>query len=185
MARYLGCDVAVVASDKRDVVAPELVIEAARAGEVVDCRDGDRRGVVDAALLRGLCRERLDEVDDRGVHLRNALVTGDLDLSAVTVPFPLTFEGCRFEAPLQVSGATLQELTVLRCELPGLLGNGVNVRRDLNLSGSAVTGAPPYHRERLPIRGDLVVRVPGRWPAALRGHHHSSPATVGRFRLTG
>src|SRR4051795_1920631 len=43
--------------------------------------------------------------------------------------------------PLQVSGATLQELTVLRCELPGLLGNGVDVRRDLNLSESTVTGA--------------------------------------------
>ena len=30
---------------------------------------------------------------------------------------------------------------MLRCDLPGLLGNGVNVRRDLNLSGSTVTGA--------------------------------------------
>ena len=46
------------------MVAPELVIEAALAGEVVDC----------------------------GLHRRNALVTGDL--SAVSVPFPLTFEGC-------------------------------------------------------------------------------------------
>ena len=59
----------------------------------------------------------------------------------MSVPFPLTFEECRFEAPLQISGATLQELTVLRCDLPGLLGNGVDVRRDLNLSGSTVTGA--------------------------------------------
>jgi hypothetical protein len=130
-----------VASDKRSVVAPELVIESARAGEVVDCGDGDGRGTVAADLLRSLCRDGRDEVDDRGLHLRNALVTGDLDLSAVSVPFPLTFEGCRFEAPLQISGATLQELTVLRCELPGLLGNGVDVRRDLNLSGSTVTGS--------------------------------------------
>jgi hypothetical protein len=30
---------------------------------------------------------------------------------------------------------------VLRCELPGLLGNGLDIRRDLNLSGSTVTGA--------------------------------------------
>jgi hypothetical protein len=96
-----------------------------------------------ADLLRSLCRERRDKVDDRGLHLRNALVTGYLDLSAVTVPFPLTFEGCRFEAPLQISGATLQELTVLRCELSALLGNGVNVRRDLNLSESTVAGAVP------------------------------------------
>jgi hypothetical protein len=58
----------------------------------------------------------------------------------VTVPFPLRFEGCRFEFPLQVSGATLQELTMLECELAGLLGNDVDVRRDLDLSGSTVTG---------------------------------------------
>ena len=70
--RHLGCDVAVVASDKRDVVAPELVIEAARAGEIVDCSEGDGRGTVAADLLRTLCRERRDEVDDRGLHLRNA-----------------------------------------------------------------------------------------------------------------
>jgi hypothetical protein len=93
-------------------------------------------------------------------------VTGDLDLSAVTVPFPLTFEGCRFESPLQVSGSTLQELTVLRCELPGLLGNGVDVRRDLNLSESRVTGARPHHGEPVPDGGDLVVRVPGRRPTS-------------------
>ena len=44
-----------------------------------------------------------------------------------------------FESPLQVTGATLQELTVLRCELPALLGNGIDVGRDLNLSESTVT----------------------------------------------
>ena len=32
---------------------------------------------------------------------------------------------------------------MLRCEFPGLLGNGVDVRRDLNLSESMVTGAFP------------------------------------------
>jgi hypothetical protein len=32
---------------------------------------------------------------------------------------------------------------VPRCELPALLGNGLDVRRDLNLSGSTVTGAVP------------------------------------------
>jgi hypothetical protein len=117
---------------------------AVATSKIVDCGgvgDGDGRGTVAADLLRTLCRERRDEVDDRGLHLRNAVITGDLDLSAVTVSFPLTFDGCRFESPLQVSGATLQELTVLRCELPGLLGNGVDVRRDLNLLESTITGA--------------------------------------------
>jgi len=51
----------------------------------VDRSEGESRGMVAADLLRTLCREHRDEVDDRGLHLRNALVTGDLDLSAVTV----------------------------------------------------------------------------------------------------
>jgi hypothetical protein len=53
-----GCDVAAVVSDKRNVVAPELVIEAARAGEAVDCGDRDGRGTAAVDLLRTLCRER-------------------------------------------------------------------------------------------------------------------------------
>jgi hypothetical protein len=57
------------------VVAAELVIEAARAGEAVDCGEGDGRGTVAADLLRTLCRERRDGVDDRGLHLCNAVVT--------------------------------------------------------------------------------------------------------------
>jgi hypothetical protein len=104
------------------VVASEVVASPARAGEVVVCGEGGERGMVAADLLRTLCRERRDEVNNRGLYLRNALITGDLDLGAVTVPFPLTFEGCRFASPLQVSGAQLQELSVLRCGLPGCSG---------------------------------------------------------------
>ena len=52
--RRHDCDVAAVASDKGNVVAPELVIQTARAGEVVDCGDGDGHGAVTAALLRSL-----------------------------------------------------------------------------------------------------------------------------------
>jgi hypothetical protein len=88
-----GCDGAAVASEKGNVVAPELVIQTARAGKIVDCGDSEGPGAVDAVLLRSRCRECRDEVDDRDLHLRNALITSALDLSAVTVPFPLTFEG--------------------------------------------------------------------------------------------
>ena len=124
-------------SDERNVVVPALVIEAARAGEAGDCGDRDGRGTAAADLLRTL-----------GLHLRNAVVTGDL--GAMSVPFPLTFEGCRFEASLQVSGATLQEMALSRCELPRLLGNGVDVRRDLNLCRIIVRDATVTAADRSP-----------------------------------
>jgi hypothetical protein len=119
------------------------VIEAARAGRTLDCEVAGEPGVVGADLLRSLCRERRDEVDDRGLSLRNAVISGALDLNAVTVRFPLRLAGCRFEEPVDISGATLAELLLIQCQIPGLLGNGVDVRGDLNLSGSTISGCSP------------------------------------------
>lgn len=68
------------------------------------------------------------------------MVTGSLDLSGLDVPFPLRLEDCLFDAPVNVEGAQLHELTGC-ARLPGLLANGVRVRRDLDLSRSHVTGA--------------------------------------------
>ena len=180
---HLGCDVAVVASDKRNVVAPELLIEAARAGEVVDCSDGDGT----APSTPPCCGASAGSAGTRSTTAACSCATpsstGELDLSAMRVPFPLTFEECQFEAPLQISGVTLQELTVLRCDLPGLLGNGVDVRRDLNLSGSTVTGALPTtaSQSRTAAIWLCESQVGGR--LLVRGHRHRArrrPGDPGR-----
>ena len=95
-----------------------------------------------AGLLRRCCDELAERVDRHGVRLRNAVVTGSLDLSGLDVPFPLRLEDCLFDAPVNVEGAQLHELGLPGCaRLPGLLANGVRVRRDLDLSRSHVTGA--------------------------------------------
>ena len=58
------------------------------------------------------------------------------------MPFPLRFEGCEFDAPPVVEGAELFELSLTGCpRLPGLLGNGLRLRRDLDLSRSVVAGS--------------------------------------------
>jgi hypothetical protein len=60
----------------------------------------------------------------------------------MTVPFPLRFDGCEFDSVPVVEGAQLFELSLTGCpRLPGLLGNGLQLRRDLNLSGSRIAGA--------------------------------------------
>ena len=40
-----------------------------------------------------------------------------------------------------MEGADLFELSLIGCELPGLLGNGLRLRRDLDLSRSAISGS--------------------------------------------
>src|SRR5690348_3299336 len=86
--------------------------------------------------------ELRDQIDPRGVRLTGAVVAGPLDLAGLEVPFPLRFDDCEFEAPPVVEGAQLHELAFTGCgRLPGLLGNEVRIRRDLDLSRSRVAGA--------------------------------------------
>jgi hypothetical protein len=123
------------------VIDETRIIEAARAGRLLGCSVNGQPGTVDAVLLRSLCREHRHEVDDRGIRLRNASIPDPLDLAGVTVPFPIHLESSRLENPLDLTGANLQELILHDCQLPGLLGNGVEVRRDLNISRPVITGS--------------------------------------------
>jgi hypothetical protein len=96
------------------------VVQACAEGRVVECADGSTRRSVDAAVLRRCCDELKDRIDRHGVRLRNAAVTGSLDLSGLDISFPLSFDNCEFESPLTVEGAQLYELGLKGCaRLPG------------------------------------------------------------------
>ncbi|HEY7147534.1 MAG TPA: hypothetical protein VH637_25075, partial [Streptosporangiaceae bacterium] len=111
-------------------------------GGVVASPPGAGRASVRAALLRRGCHELASLVDPRGIRLSGLAIEGQLDLAGLRVPFPLSFEDCEFDAAPVVEGADLAGLALTGCpRLPGLLGNGLRVRRDLDLSRSRVTGA--------------------------------------------
>ncbi len=123
-----------------DVAEDEFAAACAR-GEVLDCGDGADRRLVDAALIRRYCRDRLGDIDPHGIRIRAATVAGTLDLAAMDVPVPVRFEDCEFAAAPLLEGASLHQLALTRSRLPGLLANGLRVRRDLDLSGSRISGA--------------------------------------------
>lgn len=117
------------------------ILQAGRAGQVLDCADGGGHRRVDADLIRHCCRELKDQIDPRGLRFHGAAVAGCLDLAGMEVPFPLRFHECEFDSPPVAEGAQLFELTLTGCtRLPGLLANGLRVRRDLDLSASHLTG---------------------------------------------
>ena len=117
------------------------LLDACRRGRVLDCAEGGSRRTVDAALLRRCCLELRSQIDPRGLSLRNAVVLGRLDLAGLEVPFPLRFDGCEFDSAPMVEGAQLHALALTACpRMPGLLANGLRVRRDLDLSRSHVAG---------------------------------------------
>jgi hypothetical protein len=123
-------------TDDTDLLAAGMV------GRVLDLGTDGRRGSVDASVLRRCCHELKDQIDPRGIRLRNAVIVGIVDLAGLEVPFPLRFEDCEFDSPLLIESAQLHELALTGCaRVPGVLANGVRIRRDLDLSGSWVTGA--------------------------------------------
>jgi hypothetical protein len=123
------------------------LLDAARQGRILDGSDqaapaATGRRAFDAALLRRCCLDFKDQIDPRGLRLQRVAVQGPVDLAGLTVPFPLRFDDCDFDAPLHVEGTKLRELTLTGCpRLPGLLGNGLRLRGDLDLSGSTISGA--------------------------------------------
>ena len=123
-------------------VSEAEILDACRVGAVLECGDGSGRRPVDAARLRRYCDDLSGQVHRHGVQLRRADVVGFLDLSGLDIGFPLVFEDCEFDSPLSIEGAQLFELKLIGCgRLPGLLANGVRIRRDLDLSRSHVAGA--------------------------------------------
>ena len=130
-----------VAPGDAEIDEAEL-LGALRGGQAIDAGEAGGKRAVQAALLRRCCHELKDQVDPRGLRLDNAVITGRLDLAGLSVPFPLRFDGCEFDSAPVVEGADLFELALTACpRLPGLLGNGLRLRRDLDLSGSQVAGA--------------------------------------------
>jgi len=115
---------------------------ALRDGRVVGGVAKGGRRAVQAGVLRKCLRKIQDRADPAGFRLENAFVAGRLDLTGLVIPFPLRFQGCEFEVAPVLEGAQLFELALRGGpRLPGLLGNGLRVQRDLDLSGSTVTGA--------------------------------------------
>jgi hypothetical protein len=122
-------------------VGESSLLAAAQAGTELDGTADGERSTIEAAVLRRCCHQLASQVDPRGLRLAHVRVTGQLDLAGIAVPFPLRFEDCAFDEPLIVEGADLFELSLTGCELPGLLGNGLRLRRDLDLSRSSITGS--------------------------------------------
>lgn len=131
------------------------LLGAARAGDVLN---GGASGVlrrVSASHIRRLCQRPTGKIDAQGIRLKNVLVAGELDLAGLSIPFPLRFASCEFSEPLIIEGAELHDLALRECScVPGLLGNGVRIRRDLDLSHSRIIGE---HRTRASTSGTAAI----------------------------
>jgi hypothetical protein len=129
----------------------DRLIAAASSQTVLDMITDGEAGDLAAAVVRTALVERADQVGQYGVRISNARITGTLDLSGCRISFPIQFRDCEFVEPLLIEGSDLDLLAVvgtpvngedgLTSSVPGILGNGLRVRRDLVLSHTLITGA--------------------------------------------
>ncbi|MEV6864910.1 hypothetical protein AB0M44_28370 [Streptosporangium subroseum] len=121
------------------VIDEASLFRACAAGRVLRAQDGEEL-VVEGGLVRELCRRGREEIDPRGLAIERARIGGELDLSGMEISFPLRFTDCVFDRPVHLDGADLHMLAFDGCTIPGVMANGLRVRRDLDLSRSRITG---------------------------------------------
>lgn len=156
-----------LSADLRD--AERTLLSAASNGELAMCgpsyddKDNDpakagrwnKKREIRADLIRWLCtsKEALKQIDPRGVSAYGAKIVGDLDLSFVSVPFPLRLAKCFFvndcdltqiKVPaLSLDGSFIKSLKAYDAEVTGnmLLGSGFSAQKGVYMSQAHIGGS--------------------------------------------
>jgi hypothetical protein len=136
--------------------AEALVRRCVREGEIADLGQlppKDRE--IRAALVRELLLEAdRSVVDARGVYLRSARVSGELNLQDCSSELALTFDHCDLTDVPCFDNAALGALRFRNhSSLPGMMANGLHLRGGLDVAGSNVSG--PTRLKAAVIGGDL------------------------------
>lgn len=94
-----------------------------------------------AALLRWICIDRIafPVVDPRGIRLCAARITGKLDLSFATVPFPLSFYRCVFTDTVELGFLMIPGLDFSGSVMRGVSADGANIAGDIVLAEGFVS----------------------------------------------
>jgi hypothetical protein len=130
-----------------DLSQAELkLLRAAPKGEVAWCGPSDKdddpandpakadewghEREIRADLIRWLCvdRDAARAVDPKGIQVHAARITGGLDLSFVSVPFPLLLGRCRFNNDACLISTDLPALSLAGSRVQSLTADGANVR---------------------------------------------------------
>lgn len=119
--------------------AEQAVMAGFATGAIVDVHgEPVRAAVISALLLHGPQTPAVGTVP--AVRLRDACVTGCLDVAFAEVACPVRLEGCTFEEAPRWTGASTRTLELIDCRLPGLEARLLVVRGDLRLTGSVCQG---------------------------------------------
>lgn len=152
-----------------DLTEPErLVCAAFPAGALVDlenCLERDVRAGVLAALLLGAGEVQPGQAP--ALRLRGARVTGQLDLTGVSVRCPVLLEGCQFHDAVRLTDARTAAIRITRSSLPAFEGARLRTAGTLDFTGCQVHGTLRLDQARVtgPVLLDQVTVGCGAGPA--------------------
>jgi hypothetical protein len=95
-----------------------------------------RARTIRAGLIRWLCvdRDAKSAVDPRGIQVHAARITGELDLSYVSVPFPLRLGRCRFTDDAKLISTDLPTLNLAGSRVQSVTADGIHVKGNVFLN---------------------------------------------------
>jgi len=160
--------------------AEQRVLQALTSGEVADVsgETGAAR-VVRAEFLRAVMSGACGDwpVYRGALRLAGADITGVLrapmgEHAAGSGRTSLLFSRCSFDAPIDLSGAEFMAIRITDCDLPAFIGANLEVRADLDLSGSRLSGVDRFSSDMIEVESCAVclngARIGGR--LLLRAH---------------
>ena len=143
------------ASTSALTAAEKKSIAAAKTGEMTEFDEHNKPEIRASVLQRLICgvpqagRKTADPVLPTGLKIRNAQITGKLDLAGwpgraddPALPLPgLHFENCVFDEPVLISQSRFSYLRFWLCELKAIFGADARIDGPVELNGSTCTGA--------------------------------------------
>jgi hypothetical protein len=111
---------------------------------------------VDAELIRWLCVDPSASklVDPKGIQLHAARIVGQLDLSYVIVPFPLTIRNSRFVEDINIAYSKLLSFDLSGSQSRGITANNMTVQGDFILNHGFISEGEVNLRDAN-LTGDL------------------------------
>ncbi len=175
--------------------AERRVLDTFASGEIADFAGAsptERR--IRAEFLRAALAERPDDgapavpwprfrgrMRIRGAHIVGALRAPLGETTLASGRAMLWFNDCTFDAPVDLSGAEFLSVQLLGCNLPAFVGASLQLRADLDLSGSHLSGGAG-HTSDLGDVGACSVYLNG---AEIGGRLHLGPHGQRRFEARG
>jgi hypothetical protein len=120
-----------------ETTAERRLWNAIESGEPVDAEDeAEDERAVRAQLLVELVTtaQRPTGNRPRALRLSTAHITGELDLSGLTLECPLEVVDSDFDAAVSLDDAEVDTLNLSACRIPGLSADQIETRRDLILN---------------------------------------------------